>query len=230
LINKYKYIKVVNRSTQLLTFQDKNRDGRFQLKPDETTNEITLDKDIVVLSTPEVANLPAWVVALVAAGGLAAALSTASGLLLVISSSVTHDVYYRMIDPSASESKRLFVGRVMVGIALVLAGYFGINLPGFVAEVVALAFGLAASSFFPVITLGVFDKRTNREGAIAGMIVGLVITGFYIFSVKFGEMTPWFGISAEGFGTVGMVCNFATTLIRYWGGTTGLRSFTVSYE
>lgn len=200
-------------NTGLLAFDDKNGDGAFQITPAEDTNEITIDRDIVVLSTPEVANLPAWVIALVAAGGLAAALSTASGLLLVISSSVAHDVYYRIVDPHASESKRLFVGRVMVGIAIVIAGYFGINPPGFVAEVVALAFGLAASSFFPVIILGVFDKRTNREGAIAGMAVGLILTSLYIFAVKFGGMTPWFGISAEGFGTIGMIVNFIITFI-----------------
>jgi cation/acetate symporter len=197
--------------TKLLKFSDKNADGRFQLTPDEATNEIFLDKDIVVLSTPEVAKLAPWVIALVAAGGLAAALSTASGLLLVISSSIAHDVYYRMVDPHASEAKRLFVGRIMVGLAIVVAGYFGIHPPGFVAEVVALAFGLAASSFFPVIILGVFDKRANREGAIAGMICGLLATSAYIFSVKFGGMTPWFGISAEGFGTLGMMLNFCVT-------------------
>jgi cation/acetate symporter len=201
------------KNTGLLAFDDKNGDGRLQLTPDKTTSEITIDRDIVVLSTPEVAKLAPWVIALVAAGGLAAALSTASGLLLVISSSIAHDVYYRMIDPHASESKRLFVGRVMVGIAIAIAGYFGINPPGFVAEVVSLAFGLAAASFFPAIVLGVFDKRTNKEGAIAGMILGLVITSFYIFSVKFGGMQPLFGISAEGFGTVGMVLNFIITLV-----------------
>jgi cation/acetate symporter len=200
-------------NTKLLAFDDKNGDGRFQLTPDKATSEITIDRDIVVLSTPEVAKLAPWVIGLVAAGGLAAALSTASGLLLVISSSIAHDVYYRIIDPGASEAKRLFVGRIMVGIAITVAGYFGINPPGFVAEVVSLAFGLAAASFFPVIILGVFDKRTNREGAIAGMIVGLVITSFYIFSVKFGGMQPWFGISAEGFGTVGMLLNFIVTLV-----------------
>jgi cation/acetate symporter len=201
------------KNTGLLAFEDKNGDERFQLTPDKKTSEITIDRDIVVLSTPEVAKLAPWVIALVAAGGLAAALSTASGLLLVISSSIAHDVYYRMIDPHASESKRLFIGRIMVGIAIAIAGYFGINPPGFVAEVVSLAFGLAAASFFPAIVLGVFDKRTNREGAIAGMILGLVITSFYIFSVKFGGMQPWFGISAEGFGTVGMILNFIVTLV-----------------
>lgn len=201
------------KNTGLLKFDDKNKDGRFQLTPDKKTSEIDIDRDIVVLSTPEVAKLAPWVIALVAAGGLAAALSTASGLLLVISSSVAHDVYYRMIDPGATEAKRLFVGRIMVGIAIAIAGYFGINPPGFVAEVVALAFGLAAASFFPVIILGVFDKRTNREGAIAGMIVGLVVTTVYVCSVKFGGMQPWFGISAEGFGTVGMLLNFIVTLV-----------------
>ena len=201
------------KNTKLLGFEDKNGDGRFQLTPKKETSEITIDRDIVVLSTPEVAKLAPWVIALVAAGGLAAALSTASGLLLVISSSIAHDVYYRMIDPHASEAKRLFIGRVMVGIAIAIAGYFGINPPGFVAEVVSLAFGLAAASFFPAIVLGVFDKRTNKEGAIAGMILGLVITSFYIFSVKFGGMQPLFGISAEGFGTVGMVLNFIVTLV-----------------
>jgi cation/acetate symporter len=200
-------------NTKLLAFDDKNGDGRFQLTPDKATSEITIDRDIVVLSTPEVAKLAPWVIGLVAAGGLAAALSTASGLLLVISSSIAHDVYYRIIDPGASEAKRLFVGRVMVGIAIAIAGYFGVNPPGFVAEVVSLAFGLAAASFFPVIILGVFDKRANREGAIAGMIVGLIVTSIYIFSVKFGGMQPWFGISAEGFGTVGMVLNFIVTLV-----------------
>jgi cation/acetate symporter len=201
------------KNTGLLKFDDKNKDGRFQLTPDKKTSEIEIDRDIVVLSTPEVAKLAPWVIALVAAGGLAAALSTASGLLLVISSSVAHDVYYRIIDPGASEAKRLFVGRIMVGLAITIAGYFGINPPGFVAEVVALAFGLAAASFFPVIILGVFDKRTNREGAIAGMIVGLVVTTLYVCSVKFGGMEPWFGISAEGFGTVGMILNFIVTLV-----------------
>jgi cation/acetate symporter len=200
--------------TKLLTFDDKNNDGRVQLTPDKATSEITIDPDIIVLSTPEVAKLAPWVIALVAAGGLAAALSTASGLLLVISSAVAHDVYYRIIHPDASESQRVFVGRVMVGLAVALAGYFGINPPGFVAQVVAFAFGLAASSFFPIILLGIFDKRTNREGAIAGMITGLVFTLFYIIGVKFGGMQPWFfGVSAEGIGTLGMIINFIVTLV-----------------
>jgi cation/acetate symporter len=200
--------------TKLLTFDDKNNDGRVELTPDKATSEITIDPDIIVLSTPEVAKLAPWVIALVAAGGLAAALSTASGLLLVISSAIAHDVYYRIIRPDASESQQVFVGRMMVGVAVALAGYLGINPPGFVAQVVAFAFGLAASSFFPIIVLGIFDKRTNREGAIAGMITGLVFTLFYIIGVKFGGMQPWFfGVSAEGIGTLGMIINFIVTLV-----------------
>ncbi len=200
--------------TKLLAFNDINKDGRFQLTPSKDTNEINIDRDIIVLSTPEVANLPPWVIGLVAAGGLAAALSTASGLLLVISSSIAHDIYYRIIDSSASEQKRVFVGRIMVGFSLVLAGYFGVNPPGFVSEVVAFAFGLAAASFFPVIFLGIFDKRTNSEGAIAGMVTGLIFTIIYIIGVKFGGMQPWFfGVSPEGIGTLGMLMNFAVTLV-----------------
>jgi len=201
-------------NTGLLAFEDKNNDGRFQLTPDEETNEIKIDRDIIVLSTPEVANLAPWVIALVAAGGLAAALSTASGLLLVISSSFAHDIYYRLVNPEASETQRVFIGRVMVGFALVIAGFFGINPPGFVGQVVAFAFGLAAASFFPAIILGIFDKRTNKEGAIAGMATGLIFTTFYIIGVKFGGMSPWFfGVSAEGIGTLGMVINLIVTLV-----------------
>ena len=200
--------------TKLLAFDDINKEGRFQLTPNKDTNEIKIDRDIIVLSTPEVANLPPWVIGLVAAGGLAAALSTASGLLLVISSPIAHDIYYRIIDSSASEQKRVFVGRIMVGFSLVLAGYFGVNPPGFVSEVVAFAFGLAAASFFPVIFLGIFDKRTNSEGAIAGMLTGLIFTIIYIVGVKFGGMQPWFfGVSPEGIGTLGMLINFAVTLV-----------------
>ncbi|MDB9358540.1 cation acetate symporter [Nodularia spumigena CS-587/03] len=200
--------------TGLLAFEDKNQDGRLQLTPSKDTNEITIDRDIIVLSTPEVAKLAPWVVGLVAAGGLAAALSTASGLLLVISSSVAHDIYYRIIDPTASEQKRVFVGRIMVGLSLVLAGYFGVNPPGFVSQVVAFAFGLAAASFFPVIFLGIFDKRTNSEGAISGMLTGLIFTIVYIIGVKFGGMQPWFfGVSPEGIGTLGMLINFIVTLV-----------------
>ena len=201
-------------NTGLLQFEDKNGDGAFQLSPEEDTNEIIVDRDIMVLATPEVANLAPWVIALVAAGGLAAALSTASGLLLVISSSIAHDLYFRMLNPGASEAQRLLVGRVMVGFAIAIAGYFGINPPGFVAQVVAFAFGLAAASFFPVIILGIFDERTNKEGAIAGMVTGLAFTTFYIIGVKFGGMPTWFfNISAEGIGTVGMIINFLITFI-----------------
>ncbi|HLP89892.1 MAG TPA: sodium:solute symporter family protein [Nostocaceae cyanobacterium] len=200
--------------TGLLKFDDKNKDGLLQLTPDKNTNEIIIDKDIIVLATPEIAKLPPWVVALVAAGGLAAALSTASGLLLVISSSIAHDIYYRIVDSSASEQKRVFVGRIMVGFALVLAGYFGVNPPGFVSEVVAFAFGLAAASFFPVIVLGIFDQRTNSQGAIAGMLSGLIFTMIYIIGVKFGGWQPWFfGVSPEGIGTLGMILNFIVTLV-----------------
>lgn len=181
--------------TKLLTFNDKNNNGRIELTPDKNTSAIIIDPDIIVLSTPEVAKLAPWVIGLVAAGGLVAALSTASGLLLVISSSVAHDIYYRIINPNASETQRVCVGRIMVGLAVVLAGYFGINPPGFVAQVVAFAFGLAAASFFRAIVLGIFDKRTNREGTIAGIVVGLIFTLFYIVGVKFYGMQPWFLVS-----------------------------------
>ncbi|MFQ4143629.1 sodium:solute symporter family protein [Chlorogloeopsis sp. ULAP02] len=200
--------------TKLLAFEDKNGDGRLQLTPSKDTNEITIDRDIIVLATPEIAKLAPWVIALVAAGGLAAALSTASGLLLVISSSIAHDVYYRIVDPQASEQKRVFVGRVMVGLSLVAAGYFGVNPPGFVGEVVAFAFGLAASSFFPAIILGIFDKRTNSTGAIAGMLTGLIFTSIYIIGVKFVGMPAWFfGVSAEGIGTLGAIINLIVTWV-----------------
>ncbi|MDJ0736389.1 MAG: cation acetate symporter [Nostocaceae cyanobacterium] len=201
-------------NTGLLKFDDKNNNGKIELTADKKTNEIDIDRDIIVLSTPEVAKLAPWVIALVAAGGLAAALSTASGLLLVISSSIAHDVYFRLINPQASESQRVMVGRIMVGFAIAVAGYFGVNPPGFVAQVVAFAFGLAAASFFPVIVLGIFDKRTNREGAITGMIVGLVFTSYYIIGVKFYGMQPWFfRVSPEGIGSLGMVLNFVVTLV-----------------
>jgi cation/acetate symporter len=201
-------------ATGLLELDDKNGDGKLQLASAAADNEIIIDRDIIVISTPEVAGLAAWVIALVAAGGLAAALSTAAGLLLVISSSIAHDVYSKMINPEASERQRLLVGRLMIFVAIIVAGYFGINPPGFVAQVVAFAFGLAAASFFPVILLGIFDKRTNRAGAIAGMVVGLGFTATYIIGNRFFGMDPWFfGISAEGIGTVGMILNLATTLI-----------------
>lgn len=181
--------------------------------PTDNKNELYVDNDIMVLANPEIAKLPAWVVALVAAGGLAAALSTASGLLLVISSSISHDLYYRMINPQASEKTQLLLGRIMIGVAVCVAGYFGVNPPGFVAQVVALAFGLASSSFFPIIVLGIFWKRTSREGAIAGMVAGMGFTLLYIIQTKFLGVAPWFlGISPEGIGTVGMVINFMATI------------------
>ncbi len=189
--------------------------GQRLLKNDLTDKptELFIDRDIMVLANPEIANLPPWVIALVAAGGLAAALSTASGLLLVISSSISHDLYYRLINRQATEAQRLLVGRVMIGVAVCIAGYFGINPPGFVAQVVAFAFGLAASSFFPIIVLGIFYKRANREGAICGMVAGIAFTAFYIIQIKFLGVKPWFlGISAEGIGTVGMALNFLITL------------------
>jgi cation/acetate symporter len=201
-------------ATGLLSFEDRDGDGIIRLTDDPATSEIRIDRDIIVLSTPEVAGLAPWVVGLVAAGGLAAALSTAAGLLLVISSSIAHDIYAHLIDPGASEKRRLLVGRIMIFLAIVIAGWFGIRPPGFVAEVVAFAFGFAAASFFPVILLGIFDRRTNRLGAMSGMVVGLLFTAFYVVGNKYFGMPRFaFGISAEGIGAVGMVLNFATTLI-----------------
>jgi cation/acetate symporter len=176
------------------------------------------DRDIIVLATPEMAQLADWIIAFVAAGGLAAALSTASGLLLVISSSVAHDLYYRVVDPSATEKRRLLVGRAVIGLAVIVAGIFGIYPPGFVSQVVAFAFGLAAASFFPVILLGIFSKRVGTVPAISGMIAGLVFTLFYIIATVFGGMEKWsfgiseVGISPQGIGAIGMLVNFAVTL------------------
>jgi cation/acetate symporter len=209
--------------TGLLTFDDKDGDGFIRFVADKEISEAVIDRDIIVLSTPEVARLAPWVIALVAAGGLAAALSTAAGLLLVISSSIAHDIYFRLINPHADETHRVRVGRIMVVGAIFVAGYFGINPPGFVGEVVAFAFGLAAASFFPIILLGIFDKRTNREGAIAGILVGLIFTGIYILGTRADKVLPgveepffgtwFFGISAQGIGAVGMVLNFIVTLV-----------------
>ncbi len=171
------------------------------------------DRDIMVLAVPEMAELSNWIIALVAAGGLAAALSTASGLLLVISSSIAHDLYARMINPNASEAKRLLVGRTVIGISVVIAGIFGIYPPGFVSQVVAFAFGLAASSFFPVIVLGIFSKRIGTFPALAGMVVGLLFTSIYIIGTVYGGWSYWcFDIEPTGIGTVGMALNFAVTL------------------
>ena len=167
----------------------------------------------MVLATPEMAELSNWIIAFVAAGALAAALSTASGLLLVISSSIAHDVYARMINPAASEAQRLLVGRTVIGLAVVVAGLLGIYPPAFVGEVVAFAFGLAASSFFPIIVLGIFSKRVGTIPAIAGMVAGIGLTGSYIIGAVYLKMDPWcFGIKATGIGTIGMLVNFAVTI------------------
>jgi cation/acetate symporter len=176
------------------------------------------DRDIIVLATPEMAELATWIIALVAAGGLAAALSTASGLLLVISSAVAHDVYYRMLNPRADEQQRLLVGRSVIGLSVIVAGLFGVYPPGFVSQVVAFAFGLAAASFFPVIVLGIFSKRVGTMPAIAGMVAGIGFTAFYIIASVYGGMAPWTfgvferGISPQGIGVVGALLNFAVTL------------------
>jgi len=171
------------------------------------------DRDMIVLASPEMAGLDPWIIALVAAGGLAAALSTASGLLLVISSSVAHDLYYKMVNPQASEGRRLLVGRAVIGVSVVIAGLFGIFPPGFVSEVVAFAFGLAAASFFPALVLGIFNRRVGTVPAVAGMIAGLGFTATYIISSVYGGMDPWcFGIRAQGIGVVGMLINFVVTL------------------
>lgn len=210
-------------TTGLLTFDDKNKDGKIQYVADKATNELTIDNDIMVLANPEIANLPAWVIALVAAGGLAAALSTAAGLLLVISSSVSHDLIKKVFRPDISDKGELWAARISATVAVVIAGYFGINPPGFVAAVVALAFGLAAASFFPAIVLGIFYKKMNKEGAIAGMLVGIIAMLFYMMKFKFdmfGGGTAedwWFGISPEGFGTIAMLLNFivAVTVMQF---------------
>lgn len=205
--------------TGLLQFDDKNKDGNIQYLANPNKNEITIDNDIMVLANPEIANLPAWVIALVAAGALAAALSTAAGLLLVISASVSHDLIKKVLLPNISEKGELWTARTAASIAVIIAGYFGIHPPGFVAAVVALAFGLAAASFFPAIVLGIFYKKMNKEGAIAGMIVGIGLMLFYMVKFKLGWLgeTPdksewWFGISPEGFGTVAMIVNFIVAI------------------
>ncbi|MDA0378056.1 MAG: cation acetate symporter, partial [Bacteroidetes bacterium] len=171
------------------------------------------DRDIIVLATPEMAGLARWIIAFVAAGGLAAALSTASGLLLVISSSVAHDLYFRIVNPKATEGQRLLVGRAVIGVAVVVAGILGIYPPGFVSQVVAFAFGLAAASFFPVIVLGIFSRRVGTIPAVAGMIVGIGFTAAYILGSVYGGWSSWaFGIGPQGIGVVGMALNFAVTL------------------
>lgn len=224
-------------TTGLIEFNDKNNDGKIQyligdafLKNEEgkfdfnkpnpkTKNELYVDNDIMVLANPEIAHLPNWVIALVAAGALAAALSTAAGLLLVISSSISHDLIKKIINPKISENGELIAARLSAVVAVIIAGWFGINPPDFVAATVALAFGLAAASFFPAIILGIFYKRMNKEGAIAGMLVGILMMLFYMMKFKFdwfGGGTKadwWLGISPEGFGTVAMIVNFIVSLV-----------------
>jgi len=224
-------------TTGLIAFTDKNNDGLIQyvagnafLKGEDgkvdfnrpntdNKNELYVDNDIMVLANPEIAKLPNWVIALVAAGALAAALSTAAGLLLVISASVSHDLIKKMINPKISEKGELIAARLAAVVAVCVAGYFGINPPGFVAATVALAFGLAAASFFPAIILGIFYKKMNKEGAVAGMIVGILVMLFYMTKFKFGwfgggtKADWWFGISPEGFGTIAMCINFIVSII-----------------
>ncbi|RIA08607.1 cation/acetate symporter [Flavobacteriaceae bacterium MAR_2010_72] len=205
--------------TGLIIFNDKNNDGVINYLADENINELTVDADIMVLANPEIANLPNWVIALVAAGGLAAALSTAAGLLLVISSSVSHDLIKKQLKPNISDKGELIAARLSAVAAVCVAGYFGINPPDFVAATVALAFGLAAASFFPAIIMGIFYKKMNKEGAIAGMVIGILSMLFYMLKFKFDmfgggtEADWWFGISPEGFGTVAMILNFIVSII-----------------
>jgi len=205
--------------TGLIEFIDKNGDNKIQYLADASKNELKIDNDIMVLANPEIANLPAWVIALVAAGGLAAALSTAAGLLLVISTSVSNDLVKKVINPNISEKSELWTARISASIAVVIAGYFGINPPGFVAAVVALAFGLAAASLFPAIVLGIFSKRINSIGAVIGMIVGILFMLFYMMKFKLGWLGAipssdqwWWGISPEGFGVIAMVLNFLVSI------------------
>jgi cation/acetate symporter len=207
--------------TGLIKFEDKNGDGRIQyIGPSaDGENELTIDPDIMVLANPEIARLPAWVIGLVAAGGLAAALSTAAGLLLVISTAVARDLLKKGFMPEISEKRELLTARITAGVAVIIAGYFGIDPPGFVAQVVAFAFGLAAASFFPAIILGIFTRRMNKYGAISGMIVGIVFTACYIVFFKFvrpdlNVAEYWlFGISPEGIGAIGMVLNFIVAAV-----------------
>jgi cation/acetate symporter len=206
-------------STGLLKFTDKNQDGLVQYVADPKINELVIDKDIIVMANPEIANLPNWVIGLMAAGALAAALSTAAGLLLVISSSVSHDLLKKIVYPSISEKGELIAARIAALFAVILAGYFGINPPDFVAATVALAFGLAAASFFPAIVMGIFSKRMNKEGVISGMVVGISSMLFYMMKFKLGFFGGgsnedwWFGVSPEGFGTLAMCANILVAII-----------------
>ena len=204
--------------TGLLKFDDKNDDNIIQYLGDEQLNELTIDKDIMVLANPEIAQLPNWVIALLAAGAIAAALSTAAGLLLVISSSISHDLIKRIIKPEISDKGELIAARTSALFAVMLAGYFGINPPDFVAATVALAFGLAAASFFPAIVLGIFYKKMNKEGAISGMLIGILSMLFYMTKFKFGWFGGgssedwWLGVSPEGFGTIAMLINLIVSI------------------
>lgn len=205
-------------NTNLIAFDDKNGDGRIQYVGDPLINELDVNRDIMVLANPEIAGLSNWVIALVAAGGLAAALSTAAGLLLVISTAVSHDLLKRSFMPQISERQELLYARMAIFVAVLIAGYFGINPPAYVAQVVAFAFGLAAASFFPAIVLGIFHKKMNKEGAIAGMITGFGFTAAYIIYFRFlnpaaDNAESWlFGISPEGIGTLGTLLNLAVAL------------------
>jgi len=210
-------------TTGLIAFDDRNGDGLIQYTGDTATNELDVNRDIMVLANPEIAELPNWVVALVAAGALAAALSTAAGLLLVISSAVSHDLLKRRFMPDISEQQELKFARMAIFVAVLIAGYFGINPPAYVAQVVAFAFGLAAASFFPAIVMGIFQQRMNRQGAIAGMITGFTFTALYIIYFRFinpaiDNAENWlFGISPEGIGAIGALLNLlvAWTVCRF---------------
>jgi cation/acetate symporter len=200
--------------TGLIEYADQDGNGQVNSlsDPKAATGELLVDPDIIVLANPEIAGLPAPVVGLVAAGGLAAALSTAAGLLLVIGAAVGHDLYYKRLRPQATEAQRVLAGRLGVAAAIGVAGYFGVNPPGFVAQVVAFAFGLAAASFFPAIVLGIFWKRTTAAGAVTGMVTGLVLTAAYMYATLYQDMEPWFGISPEGIGAVGAAINFVVAI------------------
>jgi len=231
----------LGKKTGLLKFEDKNGDGRIQFYNDKTKNdaakgkaeaagwkgnELTVNADIMVMANPEIAMLPNWVIALVAAGGLAAALSTAAGLLMAISSAVSHDLVKNVFNPDISEKGELMAGKIAMAVAIVISGYLGLNPPGFAAGTVALAFGIAASSLFPAIMMGIFSKKMNKEGAMAGMLAGLFITLFYVFAHKglffikgteyldlIGGPNAFFGITPEAFGAVGAIVNFIVAFV-----------------
>ena len=210
--------------TGLLTFEDKNGDGLIQYVADANANEFTVNRDIITLANPEIANLPGWVIALVAAGGLAAALSTAAGLLMAISSAVSHDLIKSQINPNISEKGELLSARIAMAVAIAVATYLGLNPPGFAAQTVALAFGLAAASIFPALMMGIFSKRINNKGAVAGMLAGLVVTIVYIFlhkgwffiadTASFSDSDPLlFSIKSTSFGAIGALVNFVVAYV-----------------